>query len=240
MLRGVEISSRFPFGLARKSIRFDQPEKILVRPARVTLAGPALDRLVGPGVHGARTTPRVGHAEEFIGIREYKPGDSVRRIAWRASARTGELLVRQHAAPVPSRLRVVLDLGETDPDSVESERAVALAAALIRRTAREGIAPGLTVRGEGRHIAPSLSPGVVARMIDAIAEAGLRGQDIGDGGAAPTPGPAREREPIIVVRADREKRIDGSALGAIDAGDLDLLVTPGTELPESLIAGARS
>jgi uncharacterized protein (DUF58 family) len=43
--------------------------------------------------------PRAGSGTELFGVREYRPGDSLRRIHWRSSARHGELVVREYEPP---------------------------------------------------------------------------------------------------------------------------------------------
>ena len=45
------------------------------------------------------SAPRAGSGMELFGVREYRPGDPLRRIHWRSSARLGELVVREHEPP---------------------------------------------------------------------------------------------------------------------------------------------
>jgi hypothetical protein len=62
----------------------------------------------------------------------------MRRVHWPSSARTGDLLVRQHDIPWQGRVCVVLDLRRqsTDPESLE--RAVSAAASIVRTHLRRG------------------------------------------------------------------------------------------------------
>jgi hypothetical protein len=46
---------------------------------------------------------------EFYGMREYVPGDDLRRIVWRASARTGKVMVREAEQGITDHVTVVLD-----------------------------------------------------------------------------------------------------------------------------------
>ena len=42
-------------------------------------------------------------------MREYKPGDDLRRIVWRASARTGKFLVREAEQGITDKITIILD-----------------------------------------------------------------------------------------------------------------------------------
>ena len=56
--------------------------------------------------------------------RDYHPGDEVRRIDWKASARTGALMVRSEENPWRSAITLVLDLRESDHRGREPESSV--------------------------------------------------------------------------------------------------------------------
>ena len=77
--------------------------------------------------HEAMTTaPRAGHGTEIFGVREYRPGDTLRRIHWRSTARRGELVVREFEPPGVQNLGVFLD---PNPASAEVADQVARLAA---------------------------------------------------------------------------------------------------------------
>src|SRR4029079_10714291 len=46
---------------------------------------------------------------EFYGMRQYAPGDDVRRVVWRAFARPGQLLVREAEQGIVDRVTILLD-----------------------------------------------------------------------------------------------------------------------------------
>lgn len=93
---GVRFSATDPFGLFRNSwlaaaertllVRpsFSRLRRLALRPLRTAVfAGPYAARLAGPGV-------------EFFGVQPYSPGDPLRWINWKASARhPGELFINQ-------------------------------------------------------------------------------------------------------------------------------------------------
>ncbi|HKC20153.1 MAG TPA: DUF58 domain-containing protein [Candidatus Dormibacteraeota bacterium] len=57
----------------------------------------------------AAAAPRTGSGNEVFGIREYRAGDSLRRIHWRSSARHGELVVREYEPPGLRTVTIVVD-----------------------------------------------------------------------------------------------------------------------------------
>ena len=57
----------------------------------------------------AAAAPRAGSGNELFGIREYRQGDSLRRIHWRSSARRGELVVREYEPPGVHSVTIAVD-----------------------------------------------------------------------------------------------------------------------------------
>ena len=89
---GVQVATRFPFGLFSKAMWIDLAQEALTYPALDAVdarAGRAGDARPAENAAG-----RGGAAAESAGLREYTQGDSFRRIHWRASLRRDELLVR--------------------------------------------------------------------------------------------------------------------------------------------------
>jgi uncharacterized protein (DUF58 family) len=80
---------------------------------------------------------------EFYGMREYKPGDDLRRIVWRASARMGKLMVREAEQGITDRITIIVDTDRgshsRDGEYSESfETAISVAASLAARHMRDG------------------------------------------------------------------------------------------------------
>jgi uncharacterized protein (DUF58 family) len=61
------------------------------------------------GTGDSRARSVAVHGEDDAATREYRRGDDLRRVHWRSTARTGELMVRREEQPWDSRATVVLD-----------------------------------------------------------------------------------------------------------------------------------
>jgi uncharacterized protein (DUF58 family) len=81
--------------------------------AEVALVLPRFMSLVGRPrpieIEASVAAPRAGSGTELFGVREYRPGDSLRRIHWRSSARHGELVVREYEPPGVQTLGIFCD-----------------------------------------------------------------------------------------------------------------------------------
>lgn len=93
-MQPFRIENRYPLGLFRAWTVIIPQVRCLVYPQPVPNP-PPLPR-IGRGEEGMA---RVGEGEHFHGLREYRPGDPLRTIAWRASARHGKLFTREMETP---------------------------------------------------------------------------------------------------------------------------------------------
>lgn len=142
-----------PLGLSRRTLHLSGTAEAVVTPLVVALPWPAM---ASGGPLGDRLAVRsMGRSgSEFHSQRLYVPGDDPRRINWRASARTDELVIRQTSPEVLSRCTVVLDTHRDSGSGEAFERAVAVAASVLASACSAGVAtrlvaPGVDLRGRG-------------------------------------------------------------------------------------------
>ncbi len=102
---GWTIGTGDPFGFFSGRIKCPDAEVALVLPRFTSFAG----RRPVRELEAAMASPRAGSGNELFGIREYRPGDSLRRIHWRSSARHGELVVREYEPPGVPTVSIVVD-----------------------------------------------------------------------------------------------------------------------------------
>lgn len=167
-LRGMLVSTSYPFGIIRKSLLFEEAAEIIIHPRRVPVDPALIRESVRLGERGNAPTRRAGPGSEFFALRDYRGGDGIRAIAWRPSARRGELLVRQPAAPAPVRLIVALDL-DPDADAAMTEQTISLAASLIDAACERRLDVGLTVPASAIAVRPREGRLQHQRMLDELA-----------------------------------------------------------------------
>jgi hypothetical protein len=97
-----------PFGMARSVIAVGTSDKVIVVPAVSTR--PAGGPILADGEGSAQLVQRrVTGNDDDLSTREYRPGDALRRVHWRASARHSQLMVRQEEHRSYPDARIVVD-----------------------------------------------------------------------------------------------------------------------------------
>ncbi len=100
------IVTRFPFGFLQKVRRVDITSEVLVYPS-VEATPEFLEVL--PGLQGTMESFAKGRGQDLYALRDYLPTDSARHVHWKASARSGSLMVREFAREEDTRVLLVLD-----------------------------------------------------------------------------------------------------------------------------------
>jgi len=130
-LPGVTVSRTDPLGLYRALRVEKEPGSILVLPRRYRL--PPIDlpgrRRHQPG--GVALASSVGDAEEFVSLRDYRPGDPIRQIHWRSWAKAGKPIVKEFQEEYFVRHALVLDTFWPVKGDERFEEAVSVAASFV-------------------------------------------------------------------------------------------------------------
>jgi uncharacterized protein (DUF58 family) len=129
-LDGLRVARREPLGLGLSPARVGEPERLLVLPRRYPVAPQRLPgrRRLQPG--GVRLAASVGDSREFVGLRDYRPGDSPRHMHWAGWAHGGEPVVKEYQDEYFSRQALVLDSFVAAGREGDFEAAVSVAASL--------------------------------------------------------------------------------------------------------------
>ncbi|MGK2939655.1 MAG: DUF58 domain-containing protein [Solirubrobacteraceae bacterium] len=103
---GVEFGDAF--GLARSTLAYGGTHELIVTPEAVPLTESGLTVPAGSGE--ARLVQRRAAGDDDDAMtREYRTGDAMRRVHWRATARHDELMVRQEEQRSLPRARILID-----------------------------------------------------------------------------------------------------------------------------------
>jgi uncharacterized protein (DUF58 family) len=168
-LRYVRVWTTFPFGIAKKSVTFEEPQSVKVWP-RVWPLKPGTLQPPPRGGERSRMTPRLsGDGAELFSLRAYQDGDPIRTIAWRPSARSPELLVRQAAESTTARVRVVIDVPEAVAEPAAVEDAISLAASAFIELEHSGVSLSMHAPALGVHLTSAQGRQHVRRMLDELA-----------------------------------------------------------------------
>ena len=156
-----------PFGLATRRFETACPGRLVVYPEVVPIPpappSPATER------RSVSDLPEFqgGRSEEFHALRQYVPGDDIRRINWGASARHDELIVREDESPTQNHLTVVFDNAamSTVP---ETDKGAAVAASVIA-SMRNRSDPFRLITLDGQDTGFVLGQSGVERALSALA-----------------------------------------------------------------------
>ncbi len=96
------------FGLATASADVGEQQPIIVTPEVIPLADTGLSIPAGDG-ESRLVQRRATGDEDDVMTREYRQGDAMRRVHWRASARHGDLMVRQEEQRSFPEARIIVD-----------------------------------------------------------------------------------------------------------------------------------
>jgi uncharacterized protein (DUF58 family) len=178
----VDLTSGDPLGIRERTMSVAGGEELVVYPKVFSLQPPPLP---ARSPLGERRASRLllEDPTRVAGMRQYREGDSLRHVDWRATARTGELLVRDFEPSAAVRVAIFFEMepGDDAPVVERREFTLSLAASLLVHYSQSGIPAGCYAPGlcEGLPLAhdPTGAAGSLGAMLDllAVAEPDPRG-----------------------------------------------------------------
>ena len=214
-----------PIGLSRRDREVAPPFQLLVHP-RVEVVGdrPLTRMFEDPPIRPPVSKPWPSGLE-FYGMREYVPGDDLRRIVWRATARTGKVMVREAEQGITDHITLVLDTDrgghsrEVDGESESFETAVRAAASLGVRHLRDGYEVRVETNG-GPLTRPLRGAGSQLVLLDALAGLEMSRVPLAHCIANLVANPRRDAHNVLIT----------PRLGPHDAARLRLLLNTGASV----------
>lgn len=185
----VEVNRHNPLHFDAESFNIYVVDAVAVFPAYEDLRGFRIGpRRTGtwPGDISSRL---IGTGSEFYQLRDYAPGDEIRRINWKATAKRSKLISNEYEGERVTDVLLVMDvggehlIGERVLDLVEAE--VSATASLASLFIRRGNRVGLLIYGSYRHwIGPGFGRKQLLKILHALADVSpvLEKQDISLGG----------------------------------------------------------
>ena len=172
--RGFRLETDYPFGILRAYRNVPEEHRVLVYPQftpLVRLAVPTGTRY-HPG--GVAMASNIGNAFEYIGNRDYRDGDNVRSIDWRATARLQTPIVREYREEYFLRVGVVMDTfvpkKAPRPAFDNFERAISACASVCDYMARSDYIVDLFAAGPNLyHLTAGRSLAYLDQILDILA-----------------------------------------------------------------------
>ncbi len=173
----VELEAGDPFGIAGVARKLEARQEFTVLPR--VLDVPGFDLLVGrPLVDETAVRSLAVDPTALRGTRPYRPGDSVRAMNWRATARSGVLHTNEFDPTSIAAVRLLLDVGSLYKawEAIDAELmellcvvSASLAAAFATRGYAVGLASNASLSQELNAVDLSPAHGVLPDVLEAIA-----------------------------------------------------------------------
>lgn len=168
----LETNRRDVLGLIRGRRELGGKAVLVVQPRPLPLVGLLKGRSIGLDM--AASQGDIQADASFHALREYEPGDDLRRIHWPATARSGDLIVREHLKTAQPHLTLMLDNRSSVYGSRASEgsdafeEAVVTAASLVWLYCREEV-PCVLFTTSGACVGPVRRTRDAGQVLDHLA-----------------------------------------------------------------------
>ncbi|ASI99951.1 DUF58 domain-containing protein [Thermococcus celer] len=136
----VRLSYRDPFGFFKVDRKVELYSEIVGVPIITDVPTPYSTRGTKITV-GPLPSPRVGEGVEFHAVREYQPGDPLRIINWKATARTGRIMANEYESERKVDVIFIVDASYTG--SLVFDHLIRAAASLMLNALNNGTSFGL-------------------------------------------------------------------------------------------------
>jgi uncharacterized protein (DUF58 family) len=185
---GIELRVADLGGMFYRRVFLRAPLDVLILPPLTDDEGKQradkrFNSLPPPGLHRLR---RPGGGGELLDLRDYRPGDPPKMIAWKASARKDKLITKEYESDVPVRTMLFLDQSESVRIGPAGETPIGMLAETASGIAQAAAATrdlvGLTRFDEEKSdvLAPARTKVHTIRLLGKLAEAAAK---------MPNPGP---------------------------------------------------
>ena len=160
-----------PFGLIQTVRKISAPSATLtVLPKRYRL--PTIEMPGGSRFQAGdeSATNAIGNAGEFVGLRDYRPGDPLRQIHWKSWARTGRPIVKELEDTFFPRYGLILDTFLNGDNETLFEEAVSIAASFVAMIDRgESLLDLMFIKDEAHHVTAGRGLARTEKLLEVLA-----------------------------------------------------------------------
>lgn len=235
------------FGLRTKELRIEGTQKLVVYPRVVPIAN------LGIPAHYPFGEGKTRHSifedpSRTVGVRDYRPEDSLRRVHWPATARRQALQVRVYEPATAPRLLIFLDI-RTMPfswmgqDTHKLEQVISLAASIAQDATDRRFAVGLYANGvypdadQSVRIPPGRDPAQLPTILEALAKISpITTSSLADLLRAET-GALPWGTSLVLIAALVSDDLRGAILRLKEAGHRLSLITLDEDAPAQVVPG---
>ena len=239
-ITGIDSARTEALGLMRRLLPASGAADICVLPKRYPLPQLSLPGACRHQPGGLPQGSSVGDSEEFLGLRDYRPGDALQRIHWRSFARAGKPVVKEYQDEFVARHALILDTFGNREDETAFEEAVAVAASFAWTIDTQECLLDLMFVGDRLHTFTAGHGHMMpSRLLEVLSGVSLAPES----GLHTLVEAVRARRDqlsgcvCILLRWDEARRALLDAIGASGATVLPLLVAPAA--PADLPPGIR-
>ena len=200
----IELSD--PFGLQQATVPLPAPGALLVFPRLVRL-----DRLFSEsGAHaleGRRLLLRRPTGFDLHSVREHEPGESLRMIHWRSTARRGQLMVKELEDAPRDEIAVLLDAAADAVAGSSFDVQVRAAGSILDAYLRRGRRAVLVVNSDRHESCHAASPADRTRALELLAAVEPNGRGPLEALLGEEASPASRALELVVVTARLDRRL---------------------------------
>ncbi len=217
---GVDLVLRSALGLWWHKRFVPLPERVRVFPNFREIAHFAL---LATDNHlsqmGVRRRQRRGEGSDFLQLREYRTGDAMRQIDWKASSRYRRLISKEYQDERDQQLVFMLDCGRhmrhQDAEGAHLDHALNAMLLLSYVAERQGDAVGfLSFGGHSRWQPPMKGGGMVRRLLDQTYDIDSTLEAADYMGAAHQLMPLQRRRALVVILTNSRNEESGELIKA--------------------------
>jgi uncharacterized protein (DUF58 family) len=222
------VESSSPFGLLNARLSLRAESDMVVYPLYYELAGAMFPFHKTFSGMTAAPGSRPGEGPSFFGLREYRPGDPIRKIHWPSTLRTHTVMIKEFEEDMHSSVTVLLDSDESSVVRAEGdtnlEVAIRAAASLANYTLVNGHPTTLAYCDSATgNIRSDKAMGDITPVLDALARLTPSRMKARDLVASVTPASSTNSN-CIVVLLSAEKETMTEILRLRSAGTETLVV----------------